>query len=107
MVLFKKINYKNISRASLFWSVCYPIIHLFKWNFPEKFLSLLVGSVFYLGDHIKLFSASTFFLYYPTTSKVIWDKVFKSGLNTFCGRMSLENFNRYGLLKQTIFLETF
>ena len=32
--------------------------------------------------------------------KIIWNKVFKSGLSKFCGRQPLKNF------KQTISLET-
>ena len=28
----------------------------------------------------------------------IWDKVFKRGLGRFCGRQSLKNLKRYGLL---------
>ena len=37
----------------------------------------------------------------------IWNKVFKSGPSKICGRQPLENLKGYGLLKQTIFLETF
>ena len=35
--------------------------------------------------------AISFFCY------IIWDKVFKSGLSTFCGRKPLKNLRRYGL----------
>ena len=33
------------------------------------------------------------------TPTLKWNKVFKSGLNTFCGRQPLKNLKRYGLLK--------
>ena len=34
-------------------------------------------------------------------------QVFKSGLRKVCGRQSLQSFNAYGLLKQSISLEIF
>ena len=37
----------------------------------------------------------------------IWDKVFKNGPTKICGRQSLKNLNRYGLLKQNISLQIF
>ena len=37
--------------------------------------------------------------------KIIWNKVFKSGLSKFCGRQPLKNFKGYGLLKQTTFFQ--
>ena len=42
-------------------------------------------------------------LVYMRQSKIIWDKVFRSGLSKLCGRPLLKNFMRYGLLKQTIY----
>ena len=33
------------------------------------------------------------------TPTLKWNKVFKNGLNTFCGRQPLKNLKRYGLLK--------
>ena len=33
------------------------------------------------------------------TPTLKWNKVFKSGLNIFCGRQPLKNLKRYGLLK--------
>ena len=37
----------------------------------------------------------------------IWDKVFKNGSSKICGRQPLRNLKKYGLLKQTISLQTF
>ena len=36
-----------------------------------------------------------------------WDKVFKNGPSKIFGRQPLKNLKEYGLLKQTILLETF
>ena len=36
-----------------------------------------------------------------------WDKVFMSGPSKICGRQPLKNLKDYGLLKQTISLQTF
>ena len=38
--------------------------------------------------------------FYCWFKRVIWEKVFKSGLNKFCGRQLLKNFKGHGLLKQ-------
>ena len=38
---------------------------------------------------------------------MIWDKIFKNGLNKICGRHPSKNLNEYGLLKQTILLQIF
>ena len=55
---------------------------------------------------IVLFSRS-FFLSFCNIYKVIWDKVFKSGLSKFCGRQHLKNVQGYDLFKKTISLEIF
>ena len=39
------------------------------------------------------------------TSK--WDKVFKNGPSKICGRQPLKHLKEYGLLKQTMLLQTF
>ena len=39
-------------------------------------------------------------------ASIMWDKVFKSGPSKICGRQSLKNLNGYGLVKQTISLQT-
>ena len=39
--------------------------------------------------------------------RILWDKVFKSGLSKFCGRQPLKNLKGYDLLKQTISLQIF
>ena len=36
-----------------------------------------------------------------------WVKIFKNGPSKICGRQSLKNLKRYGLLRQTISLQTF
>ena len=38
---------------------------------------------------------------------VIWDKVFKNGPSKICGRQPFKKLKGYGLLKQTISLQTF
>ena len=43
----------------------------------------------------------------PSKLYVSWDKVFKSRRNKFCGRQLLKVFKGYGLLEQTIYLQTF
>ena len=36
---------------------------------------------------------------------IIWEKVFKSGISTFCGIQPLKNFGEYGVLKETVSLK--
>ena len=43
----------------------------------------------------------------PSKLYVSWDKVFKIRRSKFCGRQLLKVFKGYGLLKQTIYLQTF
>ena len=38
---------------------------------------------------------------------IIWDKVFKNGPSKICGRQPLKSLKGYGLLMQTISLQTF
>ena len=41
------------------------------------------------------------------TMIIKWVKIFKNGPSKICGRQSLKNLKRYGLLRQTISLQTF
>ena len=38
---------------------------------------------------------------------ILWDKVFNSGLNKFCGRQPLKKLKGYRILKQTISFKFF
>ena len=72
----------------------------------EKWLVILI---YWLPSQI-----SEFFLniltniidYFKNFLKIIWDNVFKNGASNICGRLTLKNLNGYGVLKQTISLQT-
>ena len=72
------------------------------------------NGLWYLSIGFPQKSVNFFFLnvltniidYFKNFLKIIWDNVFKNGASNICGRLTLKNLNGYGVLKQTISLQT-
>ena len=104
--IWKMSSYFFLSQA-MYWKMQVDIlVEIF--DFLLQCVTVIRRSFIFFLPAKNLSIWKNLFFWLPSVARrILWDKVFKSGLSKFSGRQPLKNLKGYDLLKQTISLQIF